>query len=157
METQDMTYGNAGLLVTLGALLLSTTASANEIDDKFRLYDTNQDGAISLSEHAAAITSRFKQADTNHDGSLTADELFVDMVEQSRKAHGSAAMSGGASAGAKVVAETFLKAIDTDGNGRVSPTEYKVQGDRGFARGDTNGDQRMTLEEMQAGARPSGR
>ena len=43
--------------------------------DKIKLFDTNNDGALSADEHAAGAKKMFDALDTNHDGYLTKEEM----------------------------------------------------------------------------------
>ena len=55
--------------------LLSAPAWANDPGAKFKMMDTNNDGMVSASEHAASVTTMFGEMDANRDGSVTAAEM----------------------------------------------------------------------------------
>ena len=148
-----MPYGNARLLVLLGVLLLSTTASADEIEKKFRAFDANGNGAIEWSEHEADALKAYQAMDADHDGRVGPGEYFEWSMKES------AALdeppNGGSAEGARFLATVAIKAWDRDGNGTLSQAELKAAADASFQRGDTDHDKRMTLKEMQAASRPS--
>lgn len=45
--------------------------------EKIKMFDTNNDGALSADEYNAGAKKMFEQLDTNHDGFLSKDELVA--------------------------------------------------------------------------------
>jgi Ca2+-binding EF-hand superfamily protein len=69
-------------------VLLAGTALAND-KDKFRMMDTDGDGRISASEHAAGSQQMFMMMDANKDGAVTMEEMKAKMEMMKRdKDHG---------------------------------------------------------------------
>jgi Ca2+-binding EF-hand superfamily protein len=62
------------LMSMLGAAALSGTAAAKD-DGHFKMMDSNNDGKISATEHAAGATKMFTGMDTDKDGFVTAAEM----------------------------------------------------------------------------------
>lgn len=67
-------------------VLLAGTALANE-QDKFRMMDTDGDGRISASEHAAGAQRMFMMMDTDSDGAITMEEMKAHMEMKRDKGH----------------------------------------------------------------------
>jgi Ca2+-binding EF-hand superfamily protein len=57
-------------------------------------FDTDHDGAVSLSELPEKLRARFAAADTNHDGKLTVDEIAAAQAQRHHRRHSSGADGG---------------------------------------------------------------
>src|SRR5688572_33489570 len=99
------------LIAMLGGAALAGPAFAHGDDSKFKSMDTNGDGQISSSEHAAGVTAKFTSMDTDKDGFVTTTEMDT--------AH--AAMKGGS--GMKMSSADKIGKVDTDGDGKLSSAE----------------------------------
>ena len=119
------------------AMLLSFAATAG---DKPKM-DTNNDGMVSASEHAAGSQKMFEAMDANSDGSVTAAEM--DAVHQARMKEGKATMP--------MSSADKIKSKDTNGDGMLSAAEYSAGAQRKFSDMDANHDGNLSQTEMKAG------
>ena len=109
------------------------------IERMFEEFDTNQDGAITKAEIAAAAEARFAAADTNGDGLLSAEEMKT------------AAEARDSERRNKRI-EARIDRMDTDGDGQISLTEMSARTDRldrMFARLDADQDGSITQAELE--------
>lgn len=130
------------LPLALVVTLLSTQATADPIADIFKSQDTNQDGAISVSEAQAAAPAIFRTIDRNNNGTLDLTEIA---------AHIAAEAAPGTSFPAEVlasVAQQTLRYWDGNGDGKVTEQEYTTAAVNLLMLADTNGDKRVTREEL---------
>ncbi len=97
--------------------------------------DTNGDGRISLDEYVAAAGARFKSIDTQNKGSIDAADI---------------ASSPAAVARIDQRAESIVKRLDTAGNGYVTNDEFLASAQKRFARLDSNGDGKLTPNELSS-------
>jgi len=95
--------------------------------------DTNRDGRISLDEYVAAAGARFKSIDTQNKGRIDAADIASSPAAVARIDHR---------------AESFVKRLDTAGNGFVTKDEYLAAAQNRFARMDSNGDGKLTPDEL---------
>jgi Ca2+-binding EF-hand superfamily protein len=108
-------------------------------DDKFAKMDTNADGKITSSEHAAGGRTMFQSMDTNKDGSVTAAEM-----DAAHAAH------AGKTEGMKRSSADKIKKMDTNGDGKLSASEHETGSRDMFAKSDANKDGSVTADEMKA-------
>ena len=113
---------NHTLAVAAGSLLLAFGASAN--DDPMTM-DTNKDGMISASEHAAGVKSEWSKLDAVGEGRVNVTE--VDSMHQD---------------------------LDADKDGRITSAEYESGSRSLFSKWDTNGDGSLSAAEITAGNKP---
>ncbi|NUS38183.1 MAG: EF-hand domain-containing protein [Lysobacter sp.] len=147
-------------------------------DDMFATMDADHDGRISAQEHAAAAQAMFARMEANHDGYVTVEEMEAahanrgDMQQDMQAPHDAAAS---ASAGAPVTGAAnrpaagadrmpasggmhhdmgmrdHFKAMDADGDGRISASEHVAGAARMFAAMDSNHDGYLSRAEFDAG------
>ena len=145
--------------LSLGAPLLAQVAAKpvaradflKNIDNGFAGIDTNRDGQLSKAELTVQqqkelqraktlmtqqVQARFKQLDTNKNGSLSPQE-FAAMVGPIRTAE---------------TPEQLLKALDSNGDGKISGEEYRAPRIAQFNKVDANRDGVATPEEMRKAA-----
>lgn len=103
-------------------------------------YDTNKDGTVDRTEWKAGQEARFRRLDANGDGKLTKDELFArtpganSVLPTDRQAQRQS---------------TYFVLLDSNKDGVVTLAEFMAQGDRNFARCDTNNDGRIDTAECR--------
>gem|GEM_PF-3026522 len=133
--------GAAFLPALPAAALTPTPEQVRRAEERrFTELDRNRDGRVSRQEYlrffdAVSGTRRqyfeyeFRKYDRNRDGYLTREELT-----------------------APVRPEDEFRAMDADGDGRLSPKEF-LFGGREFFRRDRNGDNFLSLPEYLQGSR----
>lgn len=97
--------------------------------------DSNHDGRISLDEFVAAAGARFKSIDTQNKGSIDAADIAASPEAVARIDHR---------------AEAIVKRLDTAGHGYVTKDEFLAAAQDRFARMDSNGDGKLTPDELTA-------
>ena len=121
-------------------------------DEKFAKMDTNGDGKISSSEHSSGARTMFQSMDTNKDGSVTAAEM--DTAHAGMKGgdmkSGDTKRSDMKHDGMKMSSADKIKKMDSNGDGRLSASEYEAGSRDMFAKSDANKDGSITAEEMKA-------
>ena len=113
---------NHTLAVAAGSMMFAFGASAN--DDPMTM-DTNKDGMISASEHAAGVKSEWSKLDAVGEGRVSA--TAVDSMHQ---------------------------ALDADKDGVITSSEYESGSRSMFSKWDTNGDGNLSAAEIKAGNKP---
>jgi EF hand domain-containing protein len=124
------------LLFVAGSMLATSAAFAG--GDK--TMDADGDGVVSASEHAAGSTAMFTKMDANQDGSVTAAEM-----EAAHAAKGKTKMAGELSTAEKI------KAIDTNGDGKLSAAEHSAGSQSMFEKMDTDKNGSLSKAESDAG------
>lgn len=126
-----------GLILSLGAgtALALSQDPVQHLCANFERIDVNGDGAISRAEYRKVQLARWPQIDRNGDGVLTIDDFPRIAADRARTQLGEIAY------------------LDTDGDGRISKSEF-VDGDNPlFRQVDQNGNGVVTRSELQAAAR----
>jgi Ca2+-binding EF-hand superfamily protein len=130
----------AGLALT--SLAFAADAANDPVAAKIKAMDTNRDGMVSITEHAAYSQAQFDAMDTNHDGQVTAAEM--DAARMAKLKIKTAATLQPASV-------TIIKAMDNNNDGTVSSEEYAKTAEKDFNAMDTNHDGQLTADEMRIG------
>jgi hypothetical protein len=133
LEVLKMMKSNV-LVLPFAALLLAAPAFAG--GGHPGKMDTNGDGVVSATEHAAGSSAKFQAMDTDKDGNVTAAEL-----DAYHKQSGKAPM---ASSG------DMMKKKDTNGDGMISSSEHDANAKARFAKLDTNSDGNLSETELSA-------
>lgn len=120
---------------------LAVAAPTTGLDQEFAMMDTNKDGKISADEHRAGAMAMFEKMDANKNGTVTADEMAA--------AHKT--VTGKVAQKMDMSAPDKIKAVDGDGDGRLTAAEHASASDVMFAKMDTNKDGFLTRQEMAAG------
>jgi Ca2+-binding EF-hand superfamily protein len=132
-------------IVMLCALTLASPSFADSksaaADAEFRKMDTNKDGKVSASEHAAGAKQMFQTMDGNQDSKVTAAE----MEAAHQRITGRKATKSDMSAADKI------KVVDTNGDGVLTAEEHAAGSRAMFEKMDTNKDGFLTKDELAAG------
>lgn len=143
--------------------VLAAAAWAHPAGDKFRGMDTNGDGMVSASEHAAGARKMFTEMDADRDGRVTAAEMDArhGMKREDRQprtqgmghgmgqgmAHGKEHGMGGP----WMSSADKIASMDTDGDGALSASEHDSGAQARFTQRDTDRNGSLSREEMAAG------
>ena len=106
--------------------------------DKFKMMDTDGNGSISSAEHAAGVTKMFTEMDADKDGFVTTAEM-----DARHAAKGDKAM--------KMSSADKIKAMDTDGDGKLSSAEHDAGAAKMFTDMDGDKDGSLSKSEMDMG------
>ena len=139
-----------GLLSSLGALVLSLPLAAHDMRQKM---DTDNDGKISASEHAAFAKEAFDRMDANNDGKVTVAEWdagHARLKHRVDQATGGEHATHASATGHGMAGTDMRKALDTNGDGDVTEAEYASWASQRFAKADADHDGNLTVAEMKA-------
>jgi len=124
-------------LIAAGLALLTLPAIAGNkdetVDAKFNKIDADRDGKVSRAEFEAYDQQKFAKMDANADGQLSLNELSAEADLSNRDA------------------SEKLKALDTNGDGKIDAAEHKAGCEAKFTSIDTDGDGYVSQTEMMAG------
>ena len=130
----------ASRMAAVACCTVMAAAWANDPDDKFRKMDTNGDGAVSASEHAAGARTMFTQMDANGDGRVSGAEMDAKHAMKGDKGraghHGSSADK--------------IAKMDTDGDGALSASEHDSGAQAKFTEMDADGNGSVSRQEFAA-------
>lgn len=115
-------------------------------DHMFLKMDANNDGKISVDEHAAAAKKMFEIMDGSKDGKVTAAEMEA-AHEQIVGKKAAAAKDKGK----QMSAAEKLKVVDTNGDGALTAEEHLAGSRSMFDKMDGNHDGFLTKSELEAG------
>jgi Ca2+-binding EF-hand superfamily protein len=140
------------LMSMFGAAALSGTAVAKD-DGHFKMMDSNNDGKITATEHAAGATKMFTGMDTDKDGFVTAAEMDAYSSKMWKDKGDKMAGKEGKAAGHDHMMSSADKiaTMDTDGDGKLSAAEHDAGAAKMFGEMDANSDGNITRAEMEAG------
>lgn len=131
------------LFSLMGGMVLSASAWAAWDHDgggMFKRMDTNNDGRISASEHAAGAQAMFTRMDANHDGMISAVEMTA----------GHERGENGERMGHHGMHVNPMAMMDTNHDGVLTEAESVAFAHTMFTRMDVNHDGKVTGDEMKA-------
>ncbi len=117
------------------------------MDTMLEELDLNEDGQISKAELDAKENAAFADIDTNGDGFAAAEEMaaFHERKREEMRLKMMAAQH-----------QRMVDELDTNGDGRISQTEFTARPNPVFDKADTNGDGVVDASELEK-ARASGK
>jgi len=131
------------LFSLMGGLVLSASAwAAWDHDGMFKRMDTNNDGRISASEHAAGAQAMFTRMDANHDAKLSGEEMA---------AGHKAMMHGDHDKDHRGMHGDRMARMDSNHDGVLTAAENAAAAQAMFDRMDSNHDGKVTTDEIEAG------
>ncbi|TBU85232.1 EF-hand domain-containing protein [Phytopseudomonas dryadis] len=130
---------SSGLLLAL----VAANAAAADIDEIFRSEDTDGDGAISVEEARAAAPATFRTIDRDGNGVVDVEEIAAYTVAENGpdRVWPAEVLAS--------VAQKTLEYWDGNGDGKVNEQEYVEASVALMLLADTDGDRRVTREELQ--------
>jgi EF-hand domain pair len=149
-QEQDLSRGNSlcgivvavGLLLTSGPLALAQSTPQPAQDGMLKngppIWDANRDGVYTCDEWKSFADRIFASADRNHDGKLDPSEFAT-----VRKADAS-------------LADADFGYFDENQDGKITRKEFVEKPNAFILRFDSNGDCRVTGEEIRAANAPKG-
>ena len=136
--------------LVVGFALISTIASAQSGGRVFERLDTDGSDVLEPREIEAARRATFERADADNDDYVTGAEIEALREELAQEfGRGGRARPRAQEGGAQT---DRIKAIDTDGDGRISQAEFMSGRAPLVLRFDGNGDGSITRAEMEQGA-----
>ncbi|PID37054.1 MAG: hypothetical protein CR993_01960 [Rhodobacterales bacterium] len=145
-----MTSRSLILITAAFAFAAPVAAHADVFSEHFlSKYDANGDGAVSLEEVKKKRTRGFGKWDANGDGQLDPNEYGALKAhhatqEALHRSHGMADIPG------KVHDAMHVYVMDTNRDGMTSAEEFLAASVAWFKSVDTDGDGRLTAEELDA-------
>ncbi|MGB5734052.1 MAG: EF-hand domain-containing protein [Thiohalocapsa sp.] len=130
----------------LGQTEAPADQAASPAEKFVQQLDTNSDGAVTLDEAKAPQKEQFSKMDADSNGSISAEEASnafksqvpPEMLEAMKER------------GMPDPGETFVKNLDTNGDGSVDATEFEQPTEKSFADMDADGDGNASKEEASA-------
>ena len=138
------------------ALATSAYAGGGSGQAELKMMDTDQDGSISSTEHAAGAKKMFEKMDADGDGIVTAQEMGAahkDMPTARSDESSRQPTPGTSDASGKPLKNPSakIKAIDTDGDGAITAAEHEAGSKKMFGKMDKDQNGKLSAAEIQAG------
>jgi Ca2+-binding EF-hand superfamily protein len=156
-----MKFTSGKFLTVAIATALATSAFAGDGEDhhgkmhgsvkaEMRIMDTNQDGKISATEHAAGAKQMFQGMDVNRDNRVTAAEMDAAKKRMKQPADASHRPADQRHA-AEMSSADKIKVVDTDSDGVLTAEEHAEGSTIMFSKMDVDTDGLLTAQEIEAG------
>jgi Ca2+-binding EF-hand superfamily protein len=156
--------------IGVACILCGIALAGHDQDDHMKMMDTNSDGKVTATEHAAACKQMFTKMDANGDGLVTAAEMDAanpmmkhrkdataarnedghdkenaadKSYDQNSKMHGGRMMSS----------SEKIATMDTNGDGKLSAAEHAAGAKQMFSKMDKDADGTLTAQELREGHR----
>jgi Ca2+-binding EF-hand superfamily protein len=142
------------------ALATGAYAGGGSGQAEVKMMDTDGDGSISATEHAAGAKKMFEKMDADGDGIVTAKEMDAAHKDMPTAQKGSTAESDTASASRLDKSNSMhhdksaaakIKMIDTDGDGTITAAEHEAGAKKMFEKMDKDHNGKLSAAEVQAG------
>ena len=139
------------------ALATGAYAGGGSGQAEVKMMDTDGDGSISATEHAAGAKQMFAKMDADGDGIVTArgngrgPQGHADGAEEARPVGHASASRLGKSDRIDKSAAAKIKMIDTDGDGTITAAEHEAGAKKMFGKMDKDGNGKLSAAEVQAG------
>ncbi len=123
-----------------------------------QMMDSDHDGSVSSTEHAAGAKKMFEKMDADGDGIVTAQEMTAAHKDaptarsdegSSESATGSASRLGKSDRPKSSASK--IKAIDADGDGTITAAEHEAGAKKKFDKMDKDHNGKLSAAEIQAG------
>lgn len=150
-------------------IALAMTANAGDDESqpssgqaKLQMMDTDHDGSVSATEHAAGAKMMFEKMDADGDGIVTAQEIGAahkDMSTGQSESTASSSDTAGAAKASRLGGSerpqkspaSKIKAIDEDGDGTITAAEHEAGARKMFDKMDKDHNGKLSAAELQAG------
>ena len=141
------------------ALATGAYAGGGSGQAELKMMDTDQDGSISATEHAAGAKKMFEKMDADGDGNVTAKEMDSAHKDMPTAHSGSTAESDTGTASRLSKSDKMhdkssaakIKMIDTDADGTITAAEHEAGAKKMFEKMDKDGNGKLSAAEVQAG------
>lgn len=142
------TKTKTSLLMACGlAFAALPSAFAGDMDDKFKMMDSDGDGRVSRAEQASGAQAMFSAMDANSDGMVTATEC-----DAAKAAHESKVSKLKFwDKDDKMTGAEKIAMIDTNSDGQLSRAEHEAGSAAMFTKMDTDNDGYLSEKECKAG------
>ncbi len=120
------------------ALCALPSAFAGDSDKHFKMMDTDGDGKVSRTEHAAGAKQMFAKCDANSDGIVTAAEMDTAMAVKGEKPGKHDKTSA-----------QKIALIDQNGDGQLTVAEHEAGTEKMFGLTDKNADGFLSKSECK--------
>lgn len=144
--------------VTFAAAAYAGDESKTSGQAAVQMMDTDHDGSVSSTEHAAGAKQMFEKMDADGDGIVTAQEMTAahkNMPSARSDAGSSESNTGAPSRLGKndrpKSPASKIKAIDSDGDGTITAAEHEAGARKMFDKMDKDHSGKLSAAEIQAG------
>jgi Ca2+-binding EF-hand superfamily protein len=121
----------------------------SSVDAEMRIMDSNKDGKISATEHAAGAQQMFQGMDGNQDSRVTSVEM--DAAQKPLKAQDASHGEHGSQMSREMSSADKIKKIDSDGDGVLTAKEHEAGSKKMFSKMDADKDGFLTAAEIKSG------
>ena len=133
-------------ICSLALFALPAAFAGHDGEKAFKKMDSDGDGKVTRTEHAAGAQQMFTKCDTNSDGIVTAAEMDAAMAAKDDKhdKHDKKGKHHRTSA-------DKIREIDSNNDGQLTLAEHNAGAEKMFAKMDKNGDGVLSEDECEEG------